>query len=129
MYKEIRKKAKKRVEDKLGFYVACIVFICAIVVLIALSFYFPFIKFWLRLPIPIIIAVMGILYLNVFGYSRRKRRSADWKEEEIDLEMIKLYRQKLIEVSSQEELAEKEALELKEMEYLEDGQEWNEEFV
>ena len=129
MYKELRKKAKKKVEAKMGFYICAIVFSFVTVVLLMLSFYLPSVGFWLRLPIPIFIMVLAILYLSAFGLPTNGTLSQDWQEEEIEKEMIKLYRQKKAQLPPKEELSETEVLELKELERLQKKWEWGEDFV
>lgn len=94
LYKELRKKAKKKVENKMAFYTCAVVFSFTTLVLLLLSFYLPGVAFWLRLPIPIFIMVLSILYLTAFGLPFTGALSEDWQEEEIEKEMIKLYRQK-----------------------------------
>ena len=67
MYEELRKKAEKKVEAKMGFFICGITFACTAVVLIMLSIYLPSIALWLLLPIPVMGMVLGILYILVFG--------------------------------------------------------------
>lgn len=122
MYKELRKKAEKKVEAKMAFYICAMVFAAVIMVLIMLSFYLPAVGFWLRLPIPILMMVLGILYFTAFGLPTSSGLSENWQEEEIEKEMIKLYRQKNVQLPPLEELSETEVLELKELERLE--QKW-----
>ncbi len=118
MYKELRKKAKKKVEAKVAFYTCIIVFSFTTIILLMLSFYLPAISFWLRLPIPIFIMVLGILYLAAFGYNAKGALSENWQEEEIEKEMIKLYQQQKAQLPPLKELSETEILELKELERL-----------
>ena len=94
-----------------------------------LSFYLPSISFWLRLPIPVLIMVLGIVYFSVFGLPATGITAADWKEEEIEREIIKLYRQKKAQISPPQALSETEILELKELERLEKGRAQEEDFV
>lgn len=129
MYKELRKKAKKKVEAKMGFYICTIVFSFVTVLLLMLSFYLPAVGFWLRLPIPIFIMVLAILYLSAFGLPTTGALSEDWKEEEIEKEMIKLYRQKKNQLPTLEELSETEILELKKLEHLKKKWDWGEDYV
>lgn len=119
MYKELRKKAKKKVEAKKAFYICSIVFSFTIVTLLILSFAIPAARFWLLLPIPILIMVIGILYITAFGFPTKDGFSDNWEEEEIEREMIKLFRKKKAQISPQKELTETEFLELKELERLE----------
>ena len=82
MYNELRKKAEKRVQAKMGFYVCAIVFTFTTAILLGLSFYIPAIVFWLMLPIPVFMMVLAILYLSAFGSPSTVTLSEDWKEEE-----------------------------------------------
>ena len=129
MYEEMRKKAKKKVQAKMGFYICTIVFSFTTVLLLMLSIYLPSISFWLRLPIPVFIMVLGVLYLSAFGLPSTGALSEDWQEEEIEKEMIKIYRQKKSQLSTQEELSETEILELKELERLKKKWDWGEDYV
>jgi len=129
MYKELHKKAKKKVEAKMAFFICAIVFSFVTVILLMLSFYLPAVGFWLRLPIPIFIMVLGIVYISAFGLPHRGTLSEDWQEEEIEKEMIKLYRQKKAQLPPLEDLSETEILELKELERLKKKWDWSENYV
>lgn len=125
LYEALRKKAKKKVEAKMAFYICAIVFSFTTVVLLMLSFYLPGIAFWLRLPIPVFIMVLSILYLVAFGLPTTGALSEDWQEAEIEREMLKLYREKKAQLPPLNELSDTEVLELKELERL--RQKWNRE--
>jgi hypothetical protein len=129
LYNEIRKKAEKKVQAKLAFYICSIVFAFTSVILLMLSYYLPSVAHWLRLPIPVFIMVLGVLYLTAFGMPFTGTHGEDWQEEEIQKEMLKLYRQRKGELPPFEDLPESEVLKLKELEELE--QKWNrdEDFV
>lgn len=129
MYKELRKQAKKKVEAKMAFITCSIVFSFVTVVLLMLGYYLPMISFWLMLPIPIFVMVLGILYLSAYGLPHTGKFSEDWREEEIEREMIKLYRQKRSQLPPVEKLSETEVLELKELERLKEKWEWREDYV
>ena len=129
MYEEIRKKAKKKVQVKMAFYICTIVFAFTSVVLLMLSFYLPSISLWLRLPIPVFIMVLGILYLSAFGVPFTETHGEDWEEEEIQKEMIKLYRQRKAQLPPLEDLSESEMLELRELEELDEKWDRDEDFV
>ena len=124
MYKELRKKAKKKVQAKMSFYTCVIVFSFATVVLLMLGSYLPSISFWLRLPIPVF-----IVYLYAFGLPTKDALSGDWQEAEIEKEMMKLYRQKKTQLPPREALAETDVLALEELERLEKKSEWEDDFV
>jgi len=116
MYKELRKKAKKKVEAKKTFYVCTVVFSFTSLILIILSYAIPDITFWLMIPIPVFLMVLGVLYLSAFGWPWIAGNSEDWEEEEIEKEMLKLYRRRRNELPPLEDLSETEILELKELE-------------
>lgn len=122
MYKKLRKKAEKKVEAKMAFYTFAIIFSFISMILLIISFQLPAIRVWLMLPIPILLMVLAILYLDAFGYSTKGRLSEDWKEEEIEKEMLKLYQQRSASsiALSEEELSENDILELKELERLQE---------
>jgi hypothetical protein len=120
MYQELRKKAEKKVQAKMAFYICAIVFSFTTLVLLGLSFYLPAIGFWLRLPIPVFLMVMGILYLVAFGMPSTVTLSEDWREAEVEKEMLILYQQKKTQLPPLEDLSEKEILELKALERLEE---------
>ena len=120
MYNELRKKAKKKVQAKVAFYICFIVFAFTTVVLVMLSFYLPSIAFWLRLPIPIFIMVLAILYVSAFGLPTSRTLSDDWQEDEIEKEMLKLYQKRKADLPPLEELSEEQMMELKELDLLEE---------
>ena len=129
MYKELRKKAKKKVEAKMAFYICAIVFFFVTMILLMLSSYLPSISFWLRLPIPIFIMVLGILYLSAFGFPTNGALSNEWQEEEIEREILRLYQRKKTQLPPMEELSETEILELEKLERLEEKYYRGEDFV
>ncbi|MEN0050983.1 MAG: 2TM domain-containing protein [Bacteroidota bacterium] len=130
MHEELYKKAKKKVEAKVSFYTCCIVFFFVTIVLLMLGSYLPEISFWLKLPIPIFIMVLTILYLTAFGLPTSSTLSEDWQEREIEKEMKKLYQQQKTQLPPLEELSETESLELKELERLREKKEnWEDDFV
>jgi energy-coupling factor transporter transmembrane protein EcfT len=129
MYNELRKKAKKRVEAKKAFYICIIVFSFTTIILLLLSFYLPWIAFWLMLPIPVFIFVLSILYFFAFGFPFSGVHSEDWEEDEIEKEIIRLYRQRRVDLPPLEELSESDKLELKELERLKKKWDWGEDYV
>lgn len=129
MYDEIRKKAEKKVQAKMAFYICTIVFAFTTVVLLMLSYYLPSVAIWLRLPIPVFIMVLGVLYLTAFGLPFTGTEGEDWQESEIQKEMIKLYRHKKSQLPPLEELSDEEMLELRELEELEEKWDRGEDFV
>lgn len=129
MYKELRKKAEEKVEDKKAFYICAIIFPSISLVLLMLSFYLPGASFWLRLPIPILMMVLGVVYISAFGWSSSGTMVEDWQEEEIEKEIVKRYQQKKAQLPPLEELSDKELLELKELERLKKKWDWDEGYV
>ena len=129
MYKELRKKAEKKVQAKLDFYICVVVFSVITIILLMLGVYIPSISFWLKLPIPVFIMVLGVLYLTAFGLPSGKGLSDNWREEEIEKEMLRLYRQRKSEFPPLEELSETEKLELKELERIRNQKDAGEEYV
>ncbi len=129
MYKELREKAEEKVEHRKAFYMCAIIFSSISIVLLMLSFYLPGASFWLRLPIPILMMVLGVVYINAFGWSSSNTYSEDWEEDEIEKEIVKRYQQKKTQLPPLADLSDKELLELKELERLK--QKWgrDEEYV
>lgn len=129
MYDEIRKKAEKKVKAKMAFYICIVVFAFTSGILMMLSFYLPAIAIWLRLPIPVFIMVLGIMYLSIFGLPFTGTDGEDWQEEEVQKEMLKLYRQRKAQLPPLDELSDEEMLELRELEELEEKWDRGEDFV
>ena len=130
MQDEIRKKAKRKVDAKMGLYVTAIVFAFVTIVLLMLSSYLTAISFWLRLPIPIFIMVLAIQYVVVFGFPSSGALSKDWQEAEIEKEMLKLsQREASAKTPRPLDSPEAENLELKELERLEEKRNWGEDLV
>ncbi|GAB5555272.1 MAG: hypothetical protein Sapg2KO_48630 [Saprospiraceae bacterium] len=129
MQEELREQAKKKVQAKTGFYATLIIFSFTSFVLAMLSFYLPSIGFWLILPIPVFLMVLGLLYLSVFGYSFKGTPTDNWQDAEIEKELIKLYKQKKSEFQSTGKPSESEMLELKTLEKQKSGWEENGDLV
>lgn len=129
MYKDLRKKAEKKVKAKLTFYTVAIVFSFSTIILFMLRFYLPAIGFWLMLPIPAFFMVLGVLYLSAFGVPFTRTSSEDWEADEIEKEMIKRYRQEKGRLRPEADLSATEVLELKELEHLQQKQTREEDFV
>ncbi len=126
---EIREKAEKKVQAKLSFYICVIVFSFVTMILMILSFALPSVAFWLRLPIPVFIMVLAVIYLTAFGLPTSNYTTGDWQEEEIQKEMLKLYRQQKMQQQLAEGLTKSEKLELKELERMEEKHSWDEDIV
>lgn len=127
MYDELRSKAEKKVEGKMGFYITAFVFACISLVLVVISLTVPAGGFWIRFPILIFMMVLGIIYLSVFGIPFTGALSKEWQEEEIEREMMKLYHSRRRFLPPPEELSDEDVLELKELERLKEKWEWSDE--
>lgn len=128
MYKNLRKKAEKRVQAKVAFYICAIVFAFISIILLMMASYLPTVAFWLKLPIPVFIMVLCILYINAFGLPMSDTLSGDWQEEEIEREMVKLYHERKSLLPPDEELTEEEKLDLIELERLEEKHTWRNDY-
>ena len=85
--------------------------------------------FWIRFPIMILAMVLGIIYLSIFGFPFSGVLSKEWKEEEIEKEILKLYKAKDFTLPDDEDLSEEDRLELKQLERLKRKWERGEDFV
>ena len=128
MYNELRSKAAKKVEDKMGFYVTAVVFGFLSIILVVISLVVPDGGFWIRFPILIFAMVLGIIYVSVFGIPFTGTLSNEWKEEEIEIEMMKMYYHRKRFLPPPEELSKDDRLELKELERLKEKWEYEDEF-
>lgn len=129
MYEELRKKAKKKVEAKMSLYICAIVFTFVSAVLLMISVYLPSISFWLRLPIPIFVMILSILYVTIYGIPYTDTHGEDWQEEEVQKEMFRLYQKRKAYLKESEDLSETEMLELKELEEIEETIDRDEDYV
>jgi len=125
----LRQQAAKKVNAKLAFFQCTIIFSAAAAVLLMLSFYLTSASFWLRLPIPVLFMVLGVLYISAYGLPTADRPSDNWEEEEIEKEMNRLRRRQKVELPPLEHLSEADRLELKELERLQDKWEVGEGYV
>lgn len=129
MDNNLRKKATKKVDTRMAFYICAIVFAFLSLILLMLSFYLGAISFWLRLPIPVFGMVLAILYLFAFGFPTSGPLSKEWRQAEIEKEMRILYRRESSLESQSKERSEKDKLELKELERLKNKWDADEDFV
>jgi hypothetical protein len=129
MEDELRQQAEKKVKAKLVFFYCAIIFSFTSVVLLMLSFYLPEAGIWLRLPIPVFLMVLGLIYLSAYGLPTVNGNSDDWEEEEIEKEMHKLRRRQRVQLPPLENLSESDRLELKELERLQDKWETGDDYV
>lgn len=136
-HEQIKEKAKKKVEAKKGFYVVAFIFgaVSAILIVINLILLFnyrpsdPSIHIWLLFPILIFVLVLAGLYFSIFGIPGSKTLSEAWEEEEMNREILRLYKQQGIELPPDQELSEEDQLELKEFERLKQKWEGRDDFV
>ena len=121
MYEEIKKKAKKRMEAKMVFYIIAMAFAFSAAILFTVSFIVgPGAAFWLRFTILIMALILMFLYTILIGIPFSGILSKQWQEEEVEKEMVRLYHQKLRALPPPEELTDNQKLELKELEKLSD---------
>ena len=128
-YHELRKQAEKKVQNKIAFYTCAIVFTGVSVVLMMLSYFIPSISQWLMLPIPIFLMVLAIMYLAAFGLPWTGEYSEDWQEEEIEKEMLRMYRKRKQRTGLLKGAADSEILELEELEKVHNQRVKREDFV
>jgi len=129
MEEELRTQAEKKVKAKLVFFYCAIIFSFTSVVLLMLSFYLPEAGIWLRLPIPVFLMVLGLIYLSAYGLPTANGNAEDWEEEEIEKEMNRLRRRQRVQLPPLENLSESDRLELKELERLQDKWETGDDYV
>jgi len=129
MEKELREKAEKKVQAKITFYQCLIIFSGVAVVLLILSFYLTNAAFWLRIPIPVLLMVLGVLFFDAFGIPTANGLSDNWEEEELEKEMNRLRKLKKVEAPQLDDLSETDILELKELERLQNKWDVGEDYV
>ena len=116
MNEALEKEARKKVRAKMTFYTCAIVFSSVAVILLILSLYLSSIAFWLLLPIPVLLMVLALTYFLAFGFPFSEVGSADWQENEVEREMIRLYRkQRQGELPPLEDQTDREKLELEDL--------------
>ena len=94
-----------------------------------LSYIMPSILHWLMLPIPIFLMILSILYVSVFGISLTNKQSYNWQEDEIEREMIKMYRKRKLTQKAISDISYSEQLELEELECIHTQRLRQEDFV
>lgn len=119
MEDDLRQEAEKKVNAKLTFYTTALVFGAAAIVLLILSVAIPSIAFWVLIPLPVLAMVLGVVYMNAFGFPGTNPNAEDWKEEEIEKEMRKLERRRGKTKPTDAEGYDTGGLELKELERME----------
>lgn len=130
MYEDLRKEAKKKVEAKMGFYITAISFVVVSIILFVVSYIVgEGAAFWLRFSILCMGLILGMLYLIIFGFPVSGILSDEWQEDEMEREVAKLYRKKLLDLPPDNKLSEADQLELKELERLKKKWDVGEEYV
>jgi len=94
-----------------------------------LSYFIPSISQWLMLPIPIFLMVLAIMYLAAFGRPWAGEYSEDWQEEEIEKEMMRMYRKRKQKTDLLKDAADSKILELEELEKVHSQRIKREDFV
>ncbi|RME95280.1 MAG: hypothetical protein D6772_13405 [Bacteroidetes bacterium] len=129
MDQDLRKQAKKKVEAKLAFYICALVFAFTTVVLLLLATQLPSVAFWLRLPIPIFVMVLAVIYVSAFGLPTSDPTGEDWKEVEIKKEMERLARAQAPDNTLSTENPPSDTLELEELQPLKEKRNWEDDLV
>ena len=131
MYDDLREEAVKELERKnkkwkeiqtVGVTFATV----SIILFIISTRLYPAPAFWVRLPILILALVFGIVYTSEYGLPFFGSE-VELTDEEIELEMVKIYRKSNLRKLSND--ANEDNLELKELEELKDKYERGEDFV
>lgn len=132
MYEDIKEKAKKKVEEKKGFYVLALIFLAVSIVLAVLSFMIGYpASFWIRFPILVLALLLGVFYLVIFGFPYSGILTPEWEEEEMEKEMFKQFKENIknLPPADSDELSEEDRLELKELARLKRKWENREDYV
>jgi fatty acid desaturase len=126
MYDELERKAKKKVDDKVGFFVTAVVF-GFISIILGVIWLATGGSLWIMFPALILALILGIVYLSMFGLPYTGTFGREWQEEEIEREMMRMYYQRRKYLPPPEELSEDDRLELEELERLKEKWEYYEE--
>jgi membrane protein YdbS with pleckstrin-like domain len=124
MYDELERRAKKKVDDKVGFFITATVFGFVAAILFVIWLAVPGGSLWIMFPALILGLVLGIIYLSMFGIPFTGVYSKEWQEEEIEREMAKMYYRRRKYLPPPEELTEEDRLELEELERLKEKWEY-----
>lgn len=116
---DLTRKAAKKVAKKLAFYQCVVVFSTVSIVLLMLSAYLPSIAFWLLIPIPIFLMIIGLTFVDAYGLPVNGKLSEDWEAEAIEAEVAKMRRQRPV-IDDEAPLSQADQLELKELERLQE---------
>ncbi|MDF1696436.1 MAG: hypothetical protein P1U56_11410 [Saprospiraceae bacterium] len=128
MYDDIKATAienlKQKKKKKRAVYTVGAIFSSVAIILYVISLNFhPFVAYWIKFPILVLALVYAIIYFSVFGIPFLSD-SDELSQEEIELEMVKIYR---LQKSNDPLNDDDSHLELKDIEALKDKWEDNEE--
>ena len=129
MYDDIKALAiqnlKKKKKKKRGVHTVGVIFAAVAIILYSISLNFdPFTAYWIKFPILILGLVYGIIYFSVFGIPFL-RNTDDLTQEEIELEMVKIYKlQKREGVQEDDDMLELREIEALENKWEDDDEEY-----
>ena len=131
MYDDLKEQAvkniKKERQKKRGVYVVGFIFASLSAILFIISLNLPDkAAFWIKFPILVFAMVYGIIYFGTFGFPFLSDTD-EMTQEEIEREMVKIYKLQSSTKIEDEELSER--LELREIEELKDKWENEDDFV
>ena len=124
MYDELERKAKKKVDDKVGFFITAAVF-GFVSIILAVIWLATGGSLWIMFPALVLGLVLGIIYVSMFGIPLTGTYGREWQEEEIEREMAKMYYRRRKYLPPPEELSEEDRLELDELERLKEKWEYD----
>ncbi len=132
MYEELRHKAIEKIEKnrkkRKEIQTVGVTFATTSVILFIVSTRLSGAQaFWVRLPIVILALVFLIIYTSEYGLPFFNNDDDDLTDEEIEREMIKIYRKSNLDKIALDKYSD--SLELKEIEELKDKYERGEDFV
>lgn len=130
-YEELEEKAikklNKRKKQKRGVYTVGVIFTAVSIILFTVSQNFPpMAAYWIKFPILVLALVYGVIYFSTFGIPFLGDDD-ELSEEEIEREMVKIYRHYGIE--DDVDNTSTDALELKDIEAIKNKWEGDEDFV
>ena len=130
MYEDLKEKAiieiKKKKAKRHSVYTVGVIFIAVSIILITISQIIPgTARFYLKIPILVLALVYAIIYFSAFGFPFLGN-SDEISDEEIEREMVKIYK---LQGSSRRSDENIDQLELKEIESLKQRWEDEDDFV
>jgi SNF family Na+-dependent transporter len=129
MYEDLKEQAvknlKKQRVKKRAVFIVGLIFAAVSALLYTISLNFdPFVAYWIKFPIMILALVFAIIYFSVFGFPFLG--DGELTDEEIEREIVKIYR---LEGTNRTTTNESDELELREIEALKNKWEDDEEYV